>query len=875
MASSGESGRPRLGWPLQVYFVALAGVFVLVGAAAGAYVYVESNANDRQTATADANFAARKAANEIAAGFDVIQKANTAGASRLDAEFANPAGCHHGFASIGAFEKGRIDLVRADGSVICTSEASLPSGKPYAGETWLQAGGTVVIAPLNDPETGHQAVVISYAVRNLGALVWVIELAPVGPRLSTEYGSGVNQLEFLVTTPDGKTIITRSIDADIWTGANLAGTPFATSPDPVDRADVTGTRRWYGESTVPSLGWKVYAGADQAAAMTAASRLQQQEFGIIAIGVVLTLLVLAFVYRQVVRPVAALSGALRSSSRGLDSAPVPVAGPAEVAGLGEDINNLLASLKHEWHERESAQRRYSRLFEGSPLPMTVTDPKTLQLIDANDAAASLFGYTREELKALHGTDLYMPTEESERQAVSNISIIDRHGTNYVKAGPLSFRKKDGSIVRAMVTSYEVDFGGYSAFVATIEDVTEKEKLESRFRQAERLESLGQLAGGVAHDFNNLLAVILNVTASLKSQAKQAIDAGEANSVDELRDIERIEKAGQSAARLTRQLLAFARREVVQPSVLDVGEQVQGLIELLRRTLGSHLELKTSLAPDLWPVLMDAGHLEQVVINLAVNARDAMAKGGTLLISTRNVTVDDAYAGSNPGLRPGRHVELKVADTGSGMDTSTLEHIFEPFFTTKPVGKGTGLGLATVYGIVKQVGGHVSVYSEVGRGTTITVLLPATDEEVAAKAQPTPVVQRQAGTGTVLVVEDYPELRQLVEEILTGNGYRVFSAADGAAALALAREHAGEVDIVLTDIVMPNMLGTDLAAQLKVENRNLRVLFMSGHAQPALGGAAALPPDVQLLQKPFMGGELLDKLKEVLAAPPYGGGKATS
>jgi PAS domain S-box-containing protein len=452
-----------------------------------------------------------------------------------------------------------------------------------------------------------------------------------------------------------------------------------------------------------------------------------------------------------------------------------------VAGLAEDINNLIASLKHEWNERESAQRRYARLFEGSPLPMTVTDPATRRLVDANDAAVKLFGYTRDELRSLKGTDLYIPSDPTEQEEVEGITVIQVSGGNYIKAGPLSFRKKDGSMLRAMVTSYEVDFGGSSAFVGTIEDVTEKEKLEVRFRQAERLESLGQLAGGVAHDFNNLLAVILNVTASLKSQAQEAIDKGDARSGEELRDIERIEKASQSAARLTRQLLSFARREVAQKSVLDVSEQVEGLTELLRRTLGSHVVLQTSLEPDLWAVLMDRGQLEQVLINLSVNARDAMRKGGTLLISTKNVTVDESYAEIHPGIKPGRHVELQVADTGTGMDKATQEHLFEPFFTTKPAGQGTGLGLATVYGVVKQAEGQVSVYSEVGRGTTITVLLPATEAQPVSAAEPRPV-PRAVGTGTVLVVEDYPELRLLIEEILKGNGYRVLSAPDGAAAL---------------------------------------------------------------------------------------------
>ena len=869
MASSAELGRRRPGRPLQVYFIALALLFVLVGVVAGAYVYLQTNANDRVAATGDANFAARKAANAIANSFAVIQRTNAANAPGLEAVFANPTGCHRGNAPIGVFEKSRIELVRTDGSVICTSEASLPTGKPYAGQDWLQSGTSRVTAPLNDPETGRQTAVISQPVGKVGALVWVIELASVGPKLSAEYGSGINQLEFLVTSADGKAIVARSIDPVKWTGASVAGTPFAASTDLVERNDVAGTPRWYGESTVPSSipssGWKVYVGADRAVAMTAASRLQLQEFGIIAFGVLLTLLALGFVYRRVAQPVTSLSSAVRSS-RGLDSpVNVPVAGPAEVAALGEDINNLIASLKREWSERESAQRRYARLFEGSPLPMIVIDPKTRKLVEANDAAVKLFGYSREEFRSLRETELYLPGHAREQPEVSNLTAQLSEG--YAKYGPISFRKKGGSAVRAIVTSYEVEFGGNPAWVATIEDVTEKEKLEERFRQSERLESLGQLAGGVAHDFNNLLAVILNVTATLKSQIQ-----GESRSDDTLRDLERIEKASQSASRLTKQLLSFARREVAQKSVLDVSERVQGLAELLRRTLGSHVVLQTSLEPDLWAVLMDAGHLEQVLINLSVNARDAMPKGGTLLITTKNVTIDESYAQSHPGIKPGRHVELQVADTGTGMDKATQEHLFEPFFTTKPAGQGTGLGLATVYGAVKQAEGQVSIYSEVGRGTTVTVMLPATDAERPVTAAPIPV-QRHAGTGTVLVVEDYTELRLLIEEILKGNGYRVLSSPDGAAALTMAREHAGEIDILLTDVVMPNMLGPDLAAQLKTENPNLRALFMSGHAQPALGGAAALPLDVPLLQKPFMAGELLEKLSEVQAAAPYGGGSA--
>jgi signal transduction histidine kinase/ActR/RegA family two-component response regulator len=436
------------------------------------------------------------------------------------------------------------------------------------------------------------------------------------------------------------------------------------------------------------------------------------------------------------------------------------------------------------------------------------------------------------------------------------ALYSRISTSYVKYGPVGLRKKDGSILRAIATIYQAEYQGRAAWVALIEDVTEKEKLERQFQQAHRLESLGQLAGGVAHDFNNLLAVILNVTANLKSE----LDLEEG---DTRRDLARVEKAAQSASRLTRQLLSFARREVVQGTVLDMSEQVAGLTDLLRRTLGSHVRLTATLSDRVWPVKMDPGHLEQVVINLAVNARDAMPKGGNLSISVGNVTVDEAYAQGRAELVPGRYVQLQVSDTGSGMDKGTLDHLFEPFFTTKPVGHGTGLGLATVYGVVKQQGGHIGVYSEVGHGTTVTVLIPTTDETVPVKVAD-PVAHHDPGTGTVLVVEDYADLRELIQEILKSAGYQVLTAPDGQAGLRLAREHSGQIDVLLTDVVMPNMLGPDLAQQMKSDNPGLRVLFMSGHAQPALG-MTTLAVGTELLQKPFMADELLGKLHEVLAA----------
>jgi hypothetical protein len=380
-----------------------------------------------------------------------------------------------------------------------------------------------------------------------------------------------------------------------------------------------------------------------------------------------------------------------------------------------------------------------------------------------------------------------------------------------------------------------------------------------------MESLGQLAGGVAHDFNNLLGVIINFSWFVKANLTAEVESGNGERLRPvLKDIERIERAAESAARLTRQLLSFARVDVVQPRPMDINVVVAEIAPLLRRTLGEHIELVAAPAPALWPVMIDSGQLSQVLTNLAVNSRDAMPKGGKLTIDVANIDVDLAYAAARPTLKPGRFVRLRVSDTGAGMDKKTLEHAFEPFFTTKPRGQGTGLGLATIYGIVTQAGGNIEVYSEPGLGTRVSVLLPATDQAATAETV-TPDAPRAAASETVLVVEDSDDLREIVDRILTQSGYQVIVAAGGAEALEMSRTFPGHIDLLLTDVVMPHMLGNELAPQLVEARPDLRVLFMSGFAQPALAANGKLPPGLALLDKPFNEPTLLARVREVLDA----------
>ena len=401
----------------------------------------------------------------------------------------------------------------------------------------------------------------------------------------------------------------------------------------------------------------------------------------------------------------------------------------------------------------------------------------------------------------------------------------------------------------------------------LEARAERERMEARLLRAQRLESLGQLAGGVAHDFNNLLAVIMNYAAFVAEEIEQAAIADPDRWHAVARDMHQIQRATERGIALTHQLLAFGRREVVRPVVLSVNAVIREVQQLLLRSIGEHVQLVVSLAPGLWAVQADPGQLEQVLINLAVNSRDAMPGGGTLTIDTANVESLPGGEGT-PAASGRRCVRIRVQDTGAGMPQHVVERAFEPFFTTKPTGEGTGLGLATVYGIVTQAGGEVHVYSEVGIGTTFHLLLPAVDEPVAELAEPTPATARTSGRSgeTILLVEDEAAIREVARRILGREGYQVIVAGTGAEALDLAGRHAGPVELLMTDVVMPRMPGKEVAARLRATRPEIRVLYVSGYAQPVLATTGTVEPGITLLQKPFTESALLDAVRRVLDSP---------
>jgi two-component system, cell cycle sensor histidine kinase and response regulator CckA len=529
-------------------------------------------------------------------------------------------------------------------------------------------------------------------------------------------------------------------------------------------------------------------------------------------------------------------------------------GEAEKEILSFISRQLAIAVEHKEHEEtlRRSESRYRSLVQSAVYGIcrSSLDGKFL---DVNPALIAMLGYfSAEEVLALDPKrDVFVDSEEQAR-LMNQLQRAARLDNMEVR-----WRRKDGNTITVRLSGRAVTISEHSERVLELiaEDITERRMLEDQFRQAQKMEAVGRLAGGVAHDFNNLLMVISGYTEVLLEHAAKDDFLGP--------KVAAIQQAADRATGLTRQLLTFSRKQLLELKVVDINAIVKDIERLLRPLIGENIELATRLSTGLGRTRADAGQIEQVIMNLVVNAKDAMPAGGKITIQTANVRLDDPPRREYGHIQPGSYVMLSIGDTGHGMDKETQARIFEPFFTTKEKGKGTGLGLSTVYGIVKQTGGHVFVQSELHRGTTFRIYFPRVEEDTQPTGSALSSGSGAIGTETVLLVEDEESVRQLVRETLELKGYKILEADNGEAALRIASTHPGTIDMLITDVVMPGMSGRELAKQLATSHPQTRTLFLSGYAEDAIVHHGVLDPGTAFLQKPFTLQSLANKVREVL------------
>jgi PAS domain S-box-containing protein len=857
-ATSGRAAgaEVRKGWPLRAYFAVLVGIFVIVAAGAVLLVRVQTERAARTAALTDARYAANTAAKRLGGEVALLRTtlANVVANKQIVKTIRSPVGCTLTYATDGAADRSHIELLRSNGDSVCSSRARV-NGAPlsgYAGQTWLLKARAkpLLVAPFADT-SGVPVVLASVPVPGHGIVAGFMDLRVIGPNLASLYGGG-HHAEFLIATADGQSVLARSLRPQHSIGASLAGTPFAHSDRGAERPDLDGKTRYYASSLVTGTGWRLYVGEDKSAALAGASRLAGSGL-LIALGsLTLVLIGVLLVYRRIAEPIKELSAAVRSRNLERRSLARTRSGPVEVTLLAEALDGFIASVERDLLERRRAEAQVQALaaiVESSGDAIIGKTPDGT-LTSWNAGAERMYGYTRDEAVGQPISFLVLPQHQEELQSILE-GLKRGEPINGFETERLH---KDGSILRVSLTISPIhgENGTIIGASTIARDVTAQRRAEEELRQSQKMEAIGSLASGVAHDFNNILMVIRTCGALLLNRVDD----------ESLRkDVVLIDEAAQRAAQLTQQLLAFGRQQVLRPELTSLNSAAEETLRLLHRLIGEDILIECDLASDLEAVVADRGQLVQVILNLAVNAREAMPSGGVLTIRTANSDVDATFAAKH-SIPVGHYAMLHVADSGCGMDRQTAERIFDPFFTTKET--GTGLGLATVYGIVKQSNGHISLDSQPGMGTTFRVYFPSSTLPVTppAESEDDPALH---GAETILLVEDEEVVRPMVARALRAYGYTVLEAQDGPTAIRIMKESGADVDLLLTDVVMPGMNGRELAEHLLRERPSLNVLYTSGYPADTIIRHGITEKNTPFLEKPYLPNDLAKKIREVMDA----------
>ena len=794
----GMVGRTSSGWPLRRYMAFFVGALLIVALGAAFLVRITVEQNARQSASDDAAFAANHAVAALNGGFDVVASASSPVLDPVAAAqlFANPSNCQIGFAPIGAFGSGHIDLVRSDGSILCSSVKSTAGSAPvYADQSWMKTTKKIVVAPVVDPTTGRLVVVIAYPIVGHGVFAWFFDLAPVGPKLLAEFGSGAHQLEFVITSGDGKSVIARSIDPSRWVGKSIEGAAFSATGNGSVRPDLGGTRRIYSQLEVGGTDWRMYVGAEEGTAMAAADQLSNEGMGLILAGVAVMLVLTFVLHRRIAEPVRRLTERVRRATPGGDIEPNAVSGAAEIVVLSHEFEALMASVRTELAARLESERaarvsehNYRTLFAGHPQPMWIYDTDTLQFLDANDAATVAYGYTRDEFLHMTIKDLALEEDVPKYlELIQDVPPMDH-------SGPWRHVSKDGSVAQMLVTSHSLTFGGHNARFVMSENLTEAQRLELELNQtrarvdatAELSRMKDELVSMVSHELRTPLASVVGFAELLVTRP-----------VTEDQRKEYLTVMVQEGRRLTALINDFldlqrieAGREPIKLAPTDLGAIITRAVKVAGPDATAPIEVTI---PDSLPLAMvDSDSIHRVLGNLISNARKYSPEGGGIVVGA---TVVDGM------------IRVYVEDHGLGIPRESIGMLAEKFYRVDTSDrrqiKGTGLGLAISKRIVEAHGGAVSVRSDgPGQGSLFTFTVP--------------IAPAVAKTGDVLVVEDDAGFANLLEAELAAKGLSMVWASDAETAEDLWRE--GKTRAIVMDLRLPGVQGEEFLARLRASNR---------------------------------------------------------